>query len=264
MENGNISRQFNKDELFLLAIHMDLPTLLNFCVTDKRHEQFCNTNRIWDYKLQKEFSEYKNDFKDMTSKEKYKLLYGLNILKKHLKLNASLVWIYNTPILNLEYRMIEHIPKEISLLKNLQILNLGNTYGARFNLQHLNDDEINNLRNKIKILPKEIGQLKKLAYINLRDNKIKTLPKEIGQLTNLKELHLEENKIEYIPEEIGRLYNLEELDLHSNKIKFVPKELTELKKLRKLTLFNNYGLSLKDLPEELRTLRLSGKLNIII
>ena len=59
------SRNFNSDELFLLAIQMDLPSLLNFCTTDKRHNEFCNRDLIWNYKLNQDFPEYINTFNNL-------------------------------------------------------------------------------------------------------------------------------------------------------------------------------------------------------
>jgi len=49
-----------KDQLFLLAIGLDLPDLLNFCGSSKRiNDLICKRNDIWYYKLKKEFPELK-------------------------------------------------------------------------------------------------------------------------------------------------------------------------------------------------------------
>ncbi|WP_000541501.1 leucine-rich repeat domain-containing protein, partial [Leptospira interrogans] len=45
------------------------------------------------------------------------------------------------------------------------------------------------------ILPKEIGQLQNLQYLDLNDNQLTTLPEEIKQLQNLRELNLGDNSI---------------------------------------------------------------------
>ncbi len=187
-------RQFNNDELFLIAIQLDLSDLLRFCQTNKQSRKLCNTDPIWNYRLNKDFSDYSETFIDLGKIEKYKLLYALRIIKKGFKSNRNLTEFYNSTDLALEYMNIEKIPEKISQLKNLKILFL--------------------VHNEIKQIPKEIGQLKNLEILNLRDNKIKEIPKEIGQLNNLKILDLSYNKIEKIPKEIAQLKNLEKLYLH--------------------------------------------------
>lgn len=178
----------NQDELFLIAIQLDLPDLLNFCNVNSQTRKLCNKDLIWNYKLNKNFPEYANSFNDMTKKKKYKLLYKLNILKNELNLGDNLVELYNSKELHLSY-------------------------------------------NKIRIIPKEIDQLKNLEILDLSNNEIKIIPGELGRLYNLKLLLLDNNKIESIPEEIGRLYNLQDLFLIGNQIKTIPKEIKDLPNL---------------------------------
>ncbi len=71
-------------------------------------------------------------------------------------------------------------------------------------------------RSKLKILPKEIGQLQNLQILNSENNQLTTLPKEIGKLQNLQELHLQNNQLTTLPEEIGQLQNLKVLHLNNN------------------------------------------------
>ena len=47
--------------------------------------------------------------------------------------------------------------------------------------------------NKIKIIPSEIGALKKLEIISFAENQLTDLPKEIYELKNLKEVYLHSN-----------------------------------------------------------------------
>ena len=56
--------------------------------------------------------------------------------------------------------------------------------------------------NQIKEIPKEIGQLHNLQYLDLDNNQIKEIPKEIGQLHNLLDLYLTHNQIKEIPKEL--------------------------------------------------------------
>ena len=53
--------KLEKDQLFLLALELDLPELISFCQTNKRiNNLICKRNDIWLYKLNKEFSDYRN------------------------------------------------------------------------------------------------------------------------------------------------------------------------------------------------------------
>jgi Leucine-rich repeat (LRR) protein len=47
--------------------------------------------------------------------------------------------------------------------------------------------------NQLSELPKQIGDLSNLLYLELGNNKLKSLPNEIKYLTNLQELHIERN-----------------------------------------------------------------------
>ena len=44
-------------------------------------------------------------------------------------------------------------------------------------------------------LPKEIGELTNLLYLEIGNNKLMRLPEEIKYLTNLQELHIERNML---------------------------------------------------------------------
>ena len=47
--------------------------------------------------------------------------------------------------------------------------------------------------NQLTELPKEIGNLPHLLYLEVGNNKLKKLPDEIKYLTSLQELHIERN-----------------------------------------------------------------------
>jgi Leucine-rich repeat (LRR) protein len=49
--------------------------------------------------------------------------------------------------------------------------------------------------NQLTELPKEIGELTNLLYLEVGNNQLTTFPNEIMYLTSLQELHIERNKL---------------------------------------------------------------------
>ena len=89
--------------------------------------------------------------------------------------------------------------------------------------------EVNLRFKRLTTLPKEIGNLKNLKWLDLKGNKLTTIPKEIGNLKNLKSLGLIENELTTLPPEIGNLKNLKDLWLDSNPNFYMnPEELHQL------------------------------------
>ncbi len=82
---------------------------------------------------------------------------------------------------------LKTIPKEITKLKNLKVLDL--TF------------------NKITEIPKEIAELKNLKVLYLSNNQITEIPKEIAELKNLERLDLSYNKINKINKVLLELNN---------------------------------------------------------
>ena len=70
--------QLDKDRLFLIALELDLPSLLRFCETNKRISNIiCGQPHIWVRKLKKDF-DYITSQKDYSkAKEIYKIIYTL-------------------------------------------------------------------------------------------------------------------------------------------------------------------------------------------
>jgi hypothetical protein len=209
----------NKDVLFNIATMLDLDDLLSFCSSSDRIDRLvCQDENIWNFKLVKEFSDYKSHI-NKRGREAYELLVGLTKLNKEFKYKGSIYELYSTNILSLDNNQITKLPPEIDNLNNLRELRLNN--------------------NQIKTLPPEIGKLINLQSLCLFDNQIKILPPEIGKLSNLRGLYLSNNQIKILPPEIGNLSNLQELVLHKNQIKILPPEIGNLNNLRGIWLVCN-------------------------
>ncbi|KAH9909881.1 endonuclease/Exonuclease/phosphatase [Xylariomycetidae sp. FL2044] len=70
--------------------------------------------------------------------------------------------------------------------------------------------------NHLTYLPRQIGQLRSLRYLDASHNSISHLPPELGMCTPLRQLLLYENNIQNIPSELGALHFLELLGLQGN------------------------------------------------
>ena len=177
----------NIDELFSIAIKLDLPDLLNFSRINKRiNELVCKKDVIWLYKINKYFpNSLENSLKN--PKLCYKILYWEN-LKNKLKYNGTVKELLNSKQLDLSCNQLTEIPKEIGNLYKLQELNLSS--------------------NKLTEIPKEIGNLQNLQELNLSFNKLKEIPKEIGNLHELQRLYLSYNQLKEIPNEIRNISGL--------------------------------------------------------
>lgn len=230
--------KLHKDELFSIALHLKLPELLKFCSTSKTiMNLICNKNDIWNMKLSKEFPNYNVKLRRNTPKETYILLYKLQIVKDAFKTPLTLISLFNSTYLGLDYSSISHIPREIDVLVNLESLSLSS--------------------NNINSIPKELGNLKSLTRLYLDENRIKIIPKELGNLIYLEHLYLHDNQIEVIPKELGNLTQLTDLHLSDNEIRVVPKELSSLKKAI-IYLRNNH---IEDVPSAILNMNVRGLLN---
>ncbi|CAL9088930.1 unnamed protein product [Musa acuminata var. zebrina] len=130
-----------------------------------------------------------------------------------------------------------------SRLKHLDLRNnisrqIPKTIGNLTNLEYLNLS-YNNISGQI---PEIIGNLTNLKYLDLSDNNITgAIPMTIGDLINLESLRLWGNKISgQIPEIIGNLTNLKYLDLSDNNITgAIPMAIGDLINLESLILWEN-------------------------
>jgi Leucine-rich repeat (LRR) protein len=66
-------------------------------------------------------------------------------------------------------------------------------------------------------LPRDLGELNKITFLNLSHLKLTSIPPEIGYLDNLERLYLAHNELQSLPPEIVQLSKLADLNLNANK-----------------------------------------------
>ena len=136
-------------------------------------------------------------------------------------------------ILDLSDNELTDLPDSIAQLKKLRII-----FFARNNFTEFpkvlskctNLTMIGFKSNQIETVP-ENAFPKKLNWLILTDNKIKKLPKSIGDCTLLQKCALAGNLMEELPSEMVKCVNLELLRVSANKLKTIPNWLFELPKL---------------------------------
>ena len=110
------------------------------------------------------------------------------------------------------------------------------------------------------LLPKEIGQLKKLTRLSILNVPFEKFPDWIKDLENLKYLMVRGCDLNQIPEFIGNLQKLRHLRVENCELSSIPKELSKLKKIRHLSFADTKipDFPLENLPPNIKTLALSG------
>ena len=224
--------KLNHDELFLIAIKLDLLELQALCSVSKRVKSLIyNRDEIWKHKLNKEFPQYSDFERQRTLKSRYELLHSLFSVKESFNSHLELEKIYILKSLKPYKTILNSLPENIGNLPNLQDLLLS--------------------YNNITSLPKSIGNLSSLTRLYLDDNKLTSLPESIGNLTNLKRFALCCNDLTSLPESIGKLTNLLAFHLGNNKLVSLPESIGNLSKLKMLILRSN---QLRSLPESIGNL----------
>jgi Leucine-rich repeat (LRR) protein len=142
--------------------------------------------------------------------------------------------------LDFSNNQIEALPVALEQCTNLELLHCGcnkimdvqpEIFAALTKLK-----ELQLYKNKITIVPPEIGNLSCIERISLASNNLKTLPDEIGSCTTLQELYLGNNaKFSNFPASAGHLHRLRELSLRKcPALKQLPNTAMELTSLREL------------------------------
>lgn len=149
-----------------------------------------------------------------------------NSLKPHLE-NAQ-----KTGVLQLCSKKITEVPPELQkLVKVLRTLDLSDNklpslpryLGEFAHIKHLTL-----AKNRIRELPQEIGNLKRMEQFNASDNMLCALPAAFSQLSGLRVLALSGNHLTSFPPELMSLARLEVLDLSRNKICEVPNGIQQI------------------------------------
>lgn len=157
---------------------------------------------------------------------------------------------------------LKKVPPSIHQLVNLETLDISNNQlttlpkeiGTLKNLKHLN------LRNNrlLKVLPSEIGSLEQLEYLGFEGSKVSKIPNTIGNCKKLTKIVGNACEIETLPAEIGKCIELKDVNLSYNKIDSIPSELGMLYNLKKLSLGGNKISSLPSSFENLDKLLFCG------
>lgn len=134
--------------------------------------------------------------------KKYTSLDGLRLdlsNKKLKRIPDNVTTLINLKNINLSDNFLTEVPKEMWLLKDLEVLDLS------YNL--------------IKTIPEGIGVLKKLRRLHIFVCYLTELPYDIVGLDSLTDLDLRHNELESIPEYLNELKNLQVLRLNGNNLR---------------------------------------------
>ena len=95
--------KLSKDELYSIAIKMELPDIIRFCETNKViNEKICGRNDIWYFLLKRDFVNDNENFDFIVSpSERYIFLYSLNKFKNKYYPEETLLDIYNKKVIDL-------------------------------------------------------------------------------------------------------------------------------------------------------------------
>ena len=156
----------NKDELFTIAIHLDLPDLVRFCSLNKKFHDVCPN--VWRSKIAKEFPEFQYDkLSDKLKKLSLQNIYILLYTRKVWNVRDSIDKLFFAKMIDFHSWRISIIP-EYLYLPNLKELFLYSNDITRIpntlNLPNLEELWIHN--NPIKFWPKDFN-MPKLKILRL-------------------------------------------------------------------------------------------------
>lgn len=147
----------------------------------------------------------------------------------------------NVKRLNLSNSNLRILPAEITVFDKLEeieisgnkFLNYEDVFSVLSNLPNLRILVLNN--SNIKVIPHNIGKLKRLNALSLVGNNIRELPIEIGNLKELKYISLRNNKKLYdLPVSINKLECLEFLDVSGSGLSRLRDEMSQCVSLRSI------------------------------
>lgn len=117
-------------------------------------------------------------------------------------------------------------------------------------------------KNKLKILPKSVGQFKELKILNVSNNSLESLPEEINCLTKIETLHANCNLLKSLPL-LNNLIFIKRISLGDNQLCIFPEYLCELKHLETLDLSKNNITQVPELIKQSRLVELNLNQNQI-
>jgi len=89
---------------------------------------------------------------------------------------------------------------------------------------------------RLEAVPRSVGDLSEIEYLDLGDNALAQVPDELGDLDHLRTLRLSQNALEEVPWALGQLAALETLVLDENPLRSLPDRIDRLSGLRVLHL----------------------------
>src|ERR1700678_3101756 len=184
----------NNDCIYNIFIKLNVNDIINCALVCKRFYNIGKTEMLWYLLFKENFYNVKctneNNKKFYDNYKKYSILN--NFLLKNNQYSVNII----IRELNVNYKQLQTIPKELGQLASLQRLYLHN--------------------NQLQTIPKELGQLASLQRLSLSNNQLQTIPKELGQLASLQILYLHDNQLQTIPKELGQLVSLQYFQLDNN------------------------------------------------
>ena len=114
-------------------------------------------------------------------------------------------------------------------------------------------------KNKIELIPKDFGKLRKLQNLDLSFNCIQSVPSSLDQLEKLKEIFLSNNNLTTFPLSLLKLKLLSKVDLSFNHLTSIPREIEELEAEELVLSGNKIDTLAKEISRcpRLKTLRLN-------
>jgi hypothetical protein len=228
------------DIILVLFKHVDIGTLYNLFVTNKKFNSFSRNKELWHHQYNVLNITFEIDVPEYY--DKCKTYKTLCILKKELKYKYVLEHLYRSDYLSRCYNIFITIPKSITILQQLKTIYLDGNNITQFPealLTLANLEELSLAINKIKTIPKNIYKLRQLRTLKLFNNQISELPQQLSKMKNLKNLYLFKNRISKVPDVLSSIKNIEFISLESNFITEIPEKILHVKTLKKLILKNN-------------------------